>query len=474
MQTTAEFTGPLLPDLPDRGNAGVSRADNCLPLSNSYEPFRSHVVDTDPLPSPCIGTKTLQDYGLNAYNYAGTVADVYSRTGNTWTSIGTGYTASGWEFESFNDRAYAAGGVPLQSGIHGGALGSIASAPSPLHIGISRNFVISANMPLFPRRVQWSALGDGEVWVSDGTNQAGQQELQRGGAISKVIGGEYAVIFCEHSIYVMRYVGGGIIWQFDEVQPGRGAISGGSVVQRGNDIYYLDVDGFWVFNGIQSQTLGTAKMNQTFVEDYDDTKPEAVSSLIDLDNTLVYWAYPGSGNTGIANKIMVYNYATDRWAGPVFVQVQRLSYSSLPAVLSDNLAGLSDSFDTLSDAQEYRGGSPRVSAFNELSIHGNYVGQPLEALVESGEFAINVGGKALIRSVRALVDGPSPNVTVSLGTRNSASGPVTYTTDKVAYLETGKAKFRSNARFHRIRVKVSGNFTHILGAEPEATATSNR
>jgi len=215
-------------------------------------------------------------------------------------------------------------------------------------------------------------------------------------------------------------------------------------------------------------------MNQTFINDYDSTKPDAISSLIDLDNTLIYWSYPGERNTGIANKLMVYNYATDRWSGPIHIQIERLSYSQLPSVLSDDVLTLSDDITDLSDATKYKGGKAEVSAFDDSHLHGSFSGDSLLAVVESGEFAMNVGGKALLRSVRALVDGNSPNVKICVGTRNQASGAVSYGDNKTAYPETGKAKFRENARFHRICLSVDGDYSHIFGAEPESTITSQR
>ena len=174
---------------------------------------------------------------------------------------------------------------------------------------------------------------------------------------------------------------------------------------------------------------------------------------------------------------MVYNYSSDRWAGPIEMDVERLSYSQLPSVLSDTVPPgdtLSDDIDTLSDAQEFKGGKPTVTGFNSSHVHGTYTGTTLTAKVESGEFAINVGGKGLIRSVRALVDGTSPDIRVCIGSRNSASGAVTYSTDKPPNTETGKAMFRDNARFHRICLTVGGDYTHIFGAEPESTETSKR
>ncbi|GAG04960.1 unnamed protein product, partial [marine sediment metagenome] len=113
-------------------------------------------------------------------------------------------------------------------------------------------------------------------------------------------------------------------------------------------------------------------------------------------------------------------------------------------------------------------------AFDENHYHGGFNGNTLEAVIEGQELAANVGGKALVRSVRALVDGTAPNVQISLGTRNQASGSVSYTTPKDAYPETGKAMFRANARFHRVRLYVAGDYDHVFGNELEGVETSKR
>ena len=168
MNTIAAFTGPLMPDLPDRDNPGVIKAENCLPLAKSFEPFRAHVPDMAALPDACIGSKTVQDYDLETFSYAGTVANLYQRSGDAWTSVGSGYAAITWEFVAFNDNVYAANGFdPLQVApiSPGGAFidetsTTPADVPSPKHIGVSRNFIITGNQVGAPRLVQWSAVGN--------------------------------------------------------------------------------------------------------------------------------------------------------------------------------------------------------------------------------------------------------------------------------------------------------------------------
>ncbi|GAI73953.1 unnamed protein product [marine sediment metagenome] len=107
MKTTAMFIGPLNPDLPDRDSQGLNMAVNCIPLAKSYGPFKDHVPDMEVLPDPCVGARSVQSYALVGYSYAGTLDQIYQRTGDTWTARGRDtpgdYTAAYWEFLSFND-----------------------------------------------------------------------------------------------------------------------------------------------------------------------------------------------------------------------------------------------------------------------------------------------------------------------------------------------------------------------------------
>ncbi len=482
-QVTVSATGEYLPDLPDRGNPGVTLAKNVIPLARSYGPFRSHIPDVPAIAERCRGATPVKNNSGAVFNLAGDRTTLYERVGGAYAAQNSTYLTPdnrNWEFASWENFAYAANG---QAAIQSTTLGSgtwadLTNAPIANHIAQVRNFLVAGGTSADAKLVKWSGIADPTEWTP-GTLQSGEQPLRAGGDIQRVVGGEYGLVFCENAIYRMTYVGAPIVWQFDEVVPGRGTREPGSVVQIGYMVYFIGPDGFYEFNGATINPIGSNKLNRTFLADYDPNFRHRVTSAIDLDQTLIFWAYPGTGHDaeGTPNKIMVYNWTTGRFSGPIEQEVEVLVYSLAPPVLSDTSPYPGDeNVDTgtvanlLSDAQDFKGGgSSALAAFNTDHEHGLFSGTPLTAMVDSAEMSLNPGGLGFLKGVRPLVDGESPTVTVDVGIRNVPHGTITWEGPKAPFSANGVCNFRAKDRFHRVRLNVSGEFRHIYGGEVEWT-----
>lgn len=72
------------------------------------------------------------------------------------------------------------------------------------------------------------------------------------------------------------------------------------------------------------------------------------------------------------------------------------------------------------------------------------------------------GKRGFVSGVRALVDGDN---TIQIGTRDLLSESVTWSDEITPETDTGIASARSDARYHRIRVNTSGDFTHAQGVD---------
>jgi hypothetical protein len=90
------------------------------------------------------------------------------------------------------------------------------------------------------------------------------------------------------------------------------------VVKVGNLIFYLGIDGFYVFDGNSSTSIGANKVDKTFYDDLDLSYQSRIYGTADFDKQIIYWLYPASGNSsGRGNKILCYNYspsAKNRWS----------------------------------------------------------------------------------------------------------------------------------------------------------------
>ena len=490
--------GELLPDHPERDNPGVLRAENVVPGTNCYLPVRGLIADRSALDDVCLGAGPVADDQGVVENFAGDNDGLYILDGTGAYVAATGTTIPNmtnkypWTFIGFNGYRFAIGGytevqvydeVSAFEDITPNPAGTLDDAPEPLYGAVVRNFIMTGNQTLNDHEVVWSGLNDHTMWVDPGgdvsiANQAGRQILQDGGPITQVVGGEYGVIFCEHAIYRANYEGYPLVFSFSNVAPGRGTLYPGSVAQYGHTIYYIDIDGFYVFDGTGATPLGSNKLNRWFLDDINIEYPFAVNSLVDVANTMVYWAYPSKEATiaGVCDKMMVYNWATDQFAGPIHLSTERLVYSLTPGVEVDDYttetvddAAFSDKYV---DSQEYKGGGrPVVAAFDDSHQYAITTGDVLEGLIETGDYAMHQNGYTLLDAVRPVVEGESPDVTIAVGTRNNTWGDPSWTADISPYERTQLCHVRENARYHRMRMKISGKYDKAVGFEPVAVAT---
>jgi hypothetical protein len=321
--------------------------------------------------------------------------------------------------------------------------------------------------------------------------------LPRGGQITGVVGGEYGVVFCEQSIYRINYAGDPeIVFQIDEISPGHGTTAPGSIAQYGENVFFIDTDGFYIFNGSTAEPIGSNRLNDTFLKDYDSEFSQRVISAVDISRSLIWWGYPSneartdSNGEKVPDKIIVYDWTSGRFAGPLFMEVEELVYSetstsfmlddvtpiNFPDVPTIN-AGADvdlDQFPYQLDAGLFKGGNPRMQAFSFNHRQSSFTGPPLRASIEVGESMLVPGGKAFVTGLRALVDGNTPNITVRTGTRNATYGEVTWSAERPPNPRTGSSEFRANAFYHRFEINVDGDFDHIFGGEVTYTGAGSQ
>ncbi|MGD9168560.1 MAG: hypothetical protein PVI97_00685 [Candidatus Thiodiazotropha sp.] len=512
--------GDLLPDNPSRDNPGLVRAENVIPHKTSYLPVRNIVEESDPLDALCRGAIGLVDYLGVVHNYAGDVTKLYERTGVAWNDIsrsvlggssGDGYSLPSnhnWEFiRAFNNVVASSGVQPLQEqlGFSGnfedlipdaGVPGNTDPTPSLRYIAPVRDFVLGGWTATDTNLIKWSGIGNHRVWTPT-VLQSGEQPLQRGGQVTGVVGGEYGVVFCEQSIYRLTYVGAPVVFQIDEVAPGHGTTAPGSIAQYGDTIFFIDTDGFYMFNGAQAIPIGSNKLNDTFLRDYDSEFAQRVISAVDISRSLIWWGYPsqqartGPDGQKIPDKIIVYDWTTGRFAGPINLEVEELVYSETQAsFLLDDVTTTNfpleatipgpcfeggadptcidaDLFPFDGDAGLFKGGDARLQAFSFNHRQSSFTGAILKASIETGEYALTPGRLSMVTGFRALVDGNDPNITVRIGCRQQTRGAVNWSVELPPNARTGLHNFRKKARYHRFEINVDGDYEHIFGGEAE-------
>ena len=337
---------------------------------------------------------------------------------------------------------------------------------------------------IYNQRIKWSALNDSSDWTPSGDTQSGYQEIvgSHGSVMAIVSGESYAVIFMERAIYRMDYVGTPLIFQFSKVADNIGAFIPKSIVSFGSDIFFLAQDGFYKLSGGDTLVpIGNGRVDDYFFNDL-SSNLDGVSSAIDPNNSIAVWSYRGAGAEGtndINNKLLIYNYSVDKWATGSGLDVQFISSGSQEAF--DTLEKLDvlgdlDSLPKTLDSYYYSSGVYGLAGFNSEKKFGKFLGGSLPSTIDTTEFQGAKNSRSAITNVRPIVDAKTSSavtVTVTPITRSTQTETITVGSP-VSIQSNGDCPMRSSSRYHRLRVKTTGNFLTMSGVDVTAKPTGKR
>lgn len=470
--------GEYLPDQMEFGNEGSPSVNNAIPFADGYRPFPSASVYSNALTARAQGVYVCNDKDGNTYNFAGDATKLYELSTATWGDVSrlvggaytTGATES-WEFAKFGEVVVATNWNDAPQAITLGGANFAALSGSPpraRHVAIVQDQMFLGNVydsidGAVPQRVWYSAINDITDWTpAAATTGCDYKSIEDVGAVQRIIGGEYGVIFMENAIVRATYVGGDAIYQFDKLEVGRGTPASGSVVQLGKFIFYLGKDGFYLFNGEYSEPIGKNKVDRTFYNDLDENYYYRITALIDPENSVVMWSYPGVGNTsGTPNKVIMYNWSTARWS------IADLTVELLCVHLTDGytLEQL-DSFGTLDalpaslDSRIWTGGGFNLACFTTAHKLADLSGTALTATFQTKEFQLAQDKKSTIKEIRPIVDGGTHACRIAK--RNSQAVAQTWGSNITA-AASGRFAARNTGRYHKVEVTASGAWTFAKG-----------
>lgn len=486
------------PDLPPNNAAGASgNLVNLFPRTKeSWGPVGTlSKFSSNGLTSQCLGAMMAIDTGANNYLFAGDATSLYEiAPGNSgFTALNTSYSlAAGerWSFTQYGQMVIAAGwGNALQqytlnSSVAFANLSSSTYVPKARYIATIRDWVMVANTfdsvnSNQPQRVQWCAVDDPTTWPQPGTNTeaqllAGSQIIpgDQGWIMGIVgnLGNADGAVFFERAIWRIVFQGSPTIFGFYPAEGARGTPAPKSIAPLGAIVYYLGEDGFYAFDGQTSTPIGVDRVDKWFWSNVNTSYLQNVIGAVDPLNRLVMWLYPSSASpNGTPDSLLVFNWALNKWG---FAQVnaeyifraisQGFSLDSL-----DSYAGGIYNLDTLPfslDSRVWTGGQVLMGAFDTSHALNYFTGSPANATADTVELEPfgSVGRRAFVSSVRPLIDGAAP--TVSIGTRTRLLDTPSFTTPSAINVN-GECPVRADGRYLRARVQTSGSFTNFQGIE---------
>lgn len=483
------------PDKPEFGNDGVTVARNVVPSANGFRPLPQLVAQGSALAGQVRGARTVRATSGVTYIYAGIDAQLYEGIGGTFTdeSKSGGYSTGSeesWEFAVFGDRVIASNFTdPVQSmTIGGGGSGAFADLftstlkPKARHIDIVREFLVlgytnDAIDGVKPNRVWWSAINDPTDADPDAATQCDIQDLPDGGAVQRIVGGvEYGIVFQEHMIRRMTFVGAPLIFEIVAVDRQRGTPIANSVIAHGRTAFFIAEEGFFATDGYRTDPIGDGKVDRTFWSIYDANHPRAVSATIDRTHKLIMWAVPTAGGAGKANRMFIFNWVTGGWSEAeldldLLFPVRATGYTlEQMDAFGSNIDAWTQSYF---DHAIWRGGKYLLGAFQADHKLALFSGPPLVARVVTGEYEPNPGGMGKIREVWPAID--TSMVMARQIVRDTQNNAVRYGTWAPLDAE-GKCCVFDSGRFHRTEIEIAhgAEWTVIQGLRVIGTRAGKR
>lgn len=468
------------PDMPSLSQ-WAREALNVVPAEESYRPLNSLSSTSSALGARAQGAAWFRDSSGNTKMFAGDASKLYllSPSSAVWADVsrlsGGSYApgADGyWRFTQFGTLAIAVDGVDvpqkfdLVSGTNWTALGGSPSAAS--YVATVRDFVVLGKLGNNRQRVAWCGLNNAETWTQSLTTQADNQDLPDGGEVTGLVGGEVGVILQETALRRMSYEGAPVVFRIDKIANDIGCSVPGSVAGLIDMVFFLHKSGFYAVKGAQQVIpIGRGKIDRTFWGEFDETNQHRTSAAIDPVRGLYFFAYPASGNSGTPNRLLIYNWAVERWARAAIMCEIVFGGASSHAYTLEEL----DAFGTLETLpysldSSYWSGVLSLLLFGFDTSHksGSFSGTTLEATVETAEFNPGNGKRSVIRGVRPLIDGGSPQML--LGQRETQQASVSYG-PAVGLTPAGMAPVYGSGRYFRVRTTVPAGdtWTNLQGID---------
>lgn len=491
--------GPWRPDASGVNVPVLEEARNVIPSIQGFKPVRAPIASSNALDEPCAGTATIRlDDGSSA-SFAGTKGQLYKLSSSSqWEKITPAdyielrdtntlitrggddicarekefSTATGerWRFAPYGSLLIATNFVnnvqkfDLSAGVLTEDLGG--SPPQARFIAIVRDFVLLGCINGNQKRVQWSAINNAEGWTP-GTDSSDFQDFPAGGPVRGLIGGETGYVFQAEKINRMTFVPGSAqIFEFDEVEGGRGLAAPNSLVRLGNEAFYYASDGFYRFNlgGGTSTPIGVGKWSRWFLGDIRSGTELSMLGAVSPENRAILWPYISRDNSGtVPDRVLIYDWALDE-AAFADIDVQAISeWLTQPYTMDGiNSFGTLDELPYSLDSPFWRGGVGLLGLFDTTNTLVHLQGDTLEA-----QFVTSDGHapqRALITGTRPQIDATGTRVAISMRERDGDAW--TWPTDE-GMEDTGEVPAHVSGNYARARVTVpaGANWTVAKGLD---------
>ena len=160
-------------------------------------------------------------------------------------------------------------------------------------------------------RVQWSDQQINTTWTAAATNQAGSFDLQTNGRLmqgKRIRGGH--LILSDVDAWTMTYLANSLVYGFDKVGDGCGAISRNCLAVIGAEAAWMGRSGFFRFNGY-TQPIQCEVSDYVF-GDLNVLQMSKVTCIVNAAFNEIKWRYP-SASSNENDRYVTWNYQDGHW-----------------------------------------------------------------------------------------------------------------------------------------------------------------
>ena len=462
--------GAYQPDTAGVNTKVLLEARNVLPIAGGmFGPLKAPLAATTALDDACQGAVVVLKDDGNAAQYAGDANKLYKLAVGAWsdvsrTSGGAYATALGdrWKFTLFGTSVIATNYtddvqfIDVVSGTNFAALAG--SPPKARFIDVVRDQVWLGAVNGTEKRVHWSGLNDASFWTP-GTQSCDYQDAASGGPIRGIIGGAQAWIFQQQRVTRATFTPGSTaVYQFDEVQGGKGIAAQNTLVRVGDMAWYYSSDGpyeFAVSSG-GTQPIGVGKWRQSFINDIRAGTEYVMQAAADPVHPIVMFAYVSRDNgTLTPDRVLIYDWSLkEATFADISVEAMTTWLSSGVTLDTMNSFGTLDTLPFSLDSPYWKGGASLVGIFGTDHKLYHLQGQPMAATFITADGSLDA--RTFLTGLTPVVD--TPSITAAVHGRERDGDTVTFGVQE-AMEDTGE-----------IPCHISGNYVRAKLQIPSGTA----
>lgn len=402
------------------------------------------------------GAETLTKLDGSNRVFAGTAAELYEKSGTTWTTVSSAsYTLgsnSRWSFTQFGDTSLATCLDVVIQQTSSGNFAAVSGAPKARIIESlvtsGGGFVLAFNTidgtyGTSPDRWWCSALNDATsstAWTPSIAAQcATGRLLGYEGQITaaRKFGGDKIIAYKDNSAYIGQYVGPPGVFAWQEF-PGVGCLGPEAVADLGSAHFVVSQDDIYIFDGVRKVSVAN-QVKKYFKDQLDDkTFGPGTIALYDRYNEHVRVFFPiGTGSVHSLGKCLVYHVRRGIW-------------------------GLDDA-NNLSPFMYPSTGGPFVPAvFNTSNVLKTITGTPTSFVSITLPEAGSEVASSMLKEVRLFFRTAPSASTIGGSTKMSKGGSYTFVVSQSAYDSPGGGmniyRVRQTGRWHQIGFTLTSSF----------------